>query len=248
MKSKISFICCYNNQEELNSLLLDSYDRFCSGLDCNIFLIDSKAKGYKSAAEAYNKEIESNYDQMGDILIFLHQDIAFDNINFVNSIIRELEKEDAVVGFCGMGEDRKVYSNLKYRVTNQFIVGKQINVAREVESLDECCFATTKSLWNRVRFDENVCFHWHLYATDFCYTAKDSQKARIVLLSDVIYHKEDAGGGLMTDSFYLRTMWRLMRKNRTRRDMILTPCYIVSTDVVKGGLKLLRTFVKNLIK
>ena len=245
----VTFICCYNNQEELNRMFLYSYDRYCGGLDYNIFLIDSKIKGYKSAAEAYNAEIESNYDQMGDILIFLHQDIAFDNIDFVGNICSILSKDsNAIIGVAGMTMDRKVYSNLQYFNNKNFIVRNQLAENKYVESVDECCFAMTKELWSKVRFDEKVCFHWHLYAVDFCLTAKTLCGSNIIVIPNVIYHKEEEGGGLMTDKFYLRTMWRLMAKNGKRQDVILTPCYIVSTNPIKGGLKLLRTFIKNLIR
>lgn len=83
----ITFICCYNNQKELDEMLLSSYKKVIKDdFDCSLLLIDTKSKGYKSAAEAYNAEIKNNYNDLGGILIFLHQDIAFDNCEFINSI------------------------------------------------------------------------------------------------------------------------------------------------------------------
>lgn len=244
----ITFICCYNNQKELDEMLLSSYKKMIKdAFDCNLLLIDTKTKGYKSAAEAYNVEIKNNYNDLGDIFIFLHQDIAFDRFVFINTIRSVLENNpNTIIGFAGMATDRRVYSNLQYFKSKNFIVRNQIDGIKEVESVDECCFAMTKDLWNRVRFDEKVCYHWHLYAVDFCLTAKSLCNSKVVVLSDVIYHKQDGGGGgMFTDKYFLETMWCLIRKHIKNYSVILAPCYIVETNVFRGGLKLLRTYIKN---
>ena len=86
---KVTFICCYNNAKELNSMLLPSLSELDKDT-VNYILIDSTLNNYRSAAEAYNKTIEKHKDEIGEILIFLHQDIAFSDSGFLEKIISEL--------------------------------------------------------------------------------------------------------------------------------------------------------------
>ena len=74
MKEKIdlALICCYNNEKQLNELLLDSYNE--QDVECEKIFIDNSNNKFSSAAKALNYGAsisESNY------YIFLHQDIRF---------------------------------------------------------------------------------------------------------------------------------------------------------------------------
>ena len=244
----ITFICCYNNTKQLNKMLLKSIEKIPSG-NTNLFLIDSKEQNFKSAAEAYNRTLRDKWEEIGDIIIFLHQDIAFDNIDFINHIKEEFtNKPLQIIGFAGITDKGIVYSNLKYYNTKEYITRNQLTEDKiEVGSIDECCFATTKQVLKEIGFDEKCCSHWHLYAVDLCYNAKRKNIVSFII-SDVIYHKEDGRDGLYTDYHFLKTMWKMVLKYRNDFTTIYAPCYICTTNPFKAFIRLARTAIKNYFK
>ena len=243
---KVTFICCYNNSEELNSMLLPSFNMLDKRI-CNIILINSLEEGYKSAAEAYNKAIKRHINDIGDILVFCHQDIAFDNVTFLQNIISELtENPDQIIGFAGIDTNGTVFSNLKYQENKQFITRNQIKTKKKVATLDECCFATSKTVYQKFKFDEYVCNHWHLYAVELCCNAKLCGIPSYVM-PDVIYHKKKNNGGMYTDKHFLKSMWRVINKYRNDFNYIYAPCYICSTNLFIAAAKIARTSIRNLL-
>ena len=245
---KFTFVCCWNNATQLETLLKPSLSILQkSGIDFNTLLIDTKAKGYHSAAEAFNKETKQMQGELGDVLVFLHQDIAFDNASLFQRIAVELQREpNQILGVAGMPESSRTVSNLKYHATHQYITRTQLTEKAEVCSLDECLVAISTSLFQKVRFDEKTCSGWHLYVVDLCYEARRRFGTRSFVLPESIYHKADGQEGLSCDNTFLSTMWRIIKKYKTDYDSIYTPCYIVSTHFPASFIKLSRTFLKNL--
>jgi hypothetical protein len=245
----ITILCCYNNYELLNKMLLPSLDKQTS--DFNIILIDTKKHSFSSAAEAYNEVLKfpSKYSEnkVGDILVFIHQDIFFNNNNLLELVENEiLLKPMDIFGFAGITNKGIVYSNLKYLDKSSFIVRNQISSILEVESVDECFFACSKKLWDEIKFDYKHCFHWHLYAVDFCYSARTKFQNKSYVLPYLVYHKEDSKFGLETDNYFLRTLWRIANKHKKYK-IIFAPCYIVKTQKIYLIIKLAKTFIKNII-
>lgn len=252
MCPKITYICVYNNEALLNNMLIKSLKHINIGRDkafFNTLLIDNTQRAYKSYAEACNYEIKKHINEIGDILIFLHQDIAFDNDIFQNRIIQELQSiPNQLVGFAGMPSTGKTISNLKYQLTKQYITTTQIREKTEVLSLDECIFAMCKNLYLKLLFDEKTCTNWHLYAADICYEAKRQLGIKSYVLPESIYHKYDGTTGLYVDRYFLWTMWKMVRKYRHDYDIIYTPSYIVSTQRHTALLKFIRSIIRNLIR
>lgn len=243
---KTTYVCCYNNEQLLNEMLLHSISKHENEEKREILLIDNTKNKYSSCSEAYNKEL-SEHDLDG-ILIFVHQDIAFDNLLFEKRIVKELtENPNQILGFAGMPAKGGVVSNLRYYRTKGYITQRRIADKTECMAVDECCFAMTANLYRRLGFDEQVCFHWHLYATEICYNAYSQYGTKTYVLPEEIYHKQSDGGGLQCDWYYLRTLWRLAAKYRASFQEIRTPCYIASTNPFALSLKISRTAVKNLL-
>lgn len=243
---KVTFICCYNNSDELNSMLQPSLNILDKDI-CNIILINSLYEGYKSAAEAYNKTIKKHMNEIGDILFFCHQDIAFDNMDFLQNIISELtENPNQIIGFAGINTNGTVLSNLQYQENKQFITRNQIKSKEKVVTLDECCFATSKKVYQKLKFDEYVCNHWHLYAVEICYNAKRNGIPSYVM-PDIIFHKKNNNGGMYTDKYFLKSLWRLVKKYKKDFDYIYAPCYICSTNLFIAAAKIARTSIRNLV-
>ncbi len=244
---KVTFICCHNNNEELNSMLLPSFSMLDKST-CNIILINAFKEGYKSAAEAYNKTIKKHMNEIGDILFFCHQDIAFDNVDFLQNIISELtENPNQIIGFAGINTNGTVLSNLQYQENKQFITRNQIKSKEKVVTLDECCFATSKTVYQKLKFDEYVCNHWHLYAVEICYNAKRNGIPSYVM-PDIIFHKKNNKGGMYTDKYFLKSLWRLVKKYKKDFDYIYAPCYICSTNLFIAAAKIARTSIRNLVR
>ncbi len=216
----------------------------------NLVLIDSTKYFFSSAAEAYNEVLNnsSKYtkEKIGDILIFSHQDIYFENNKFLELIEKEfISKPTDILGFAGITNNGKVISNLKYMDKNAFITKSQLFSIREVESIDECLFACSKGLWEKIKFDTITCFDWHLYAVEFCYAARTKFKSKSYVLPYEAYHKANSEIGLQTDNNFLLTIWKLANKHKNY-NIIFTPCYIVNTNKVILILKLFKTFIKNI--
>lgn len=244
---KVTFICCYNNSDELNSMLQPSLNILDKDI-YNIILINSLDEGYKSAAEAYNKTIKKHINEIGDILIFCHQDIAFDNVDFLQNIISELtENPNQIIGFAGINTHGTVLSNLQYQENKQFITKNQIKSKEKVVTLDECCFATSKIVYQTLKFDEYVCNHWHLYSVELCYNAKCNGIPSYVM-PDIVYHKKNDNGGMYTDKHFLKSMWRLVKKYKKDFSCIYAPCYICSTNRFIAAAKIVRTSIRNILR
>lgn len=204
--------------------MLHSSLRQCFGNDYNLLPIDNSGNKYKSLATAYNENLEKYRNQLSDILIFAHPDIAFDDDIFEKKIIEELTNDpNLIIGFAGETEGPTL-SNLKYRRSKNFIA-IPFSEKTECLSIDECCFAMTKELFFKIKFDETACDNWHLYAADFCYDARRRYGTRTIVLPETIYHKEEAGKGLTVDINFLRTMWKLTKKYKGSYPRIKTTCY-----------------------
>ena len=244
----ITIICCYNNREQLEAMLMQSIYSFLSKNEFNIIHINSRERGFKSAAQAYNTTIKENWENLHEKVLFCHQDIAFSNNAFINRIIEELKDNPMqIIGVAGISTNGIVYSNLKYQRTKEYITKNRVTENKqEVVSVDECCFATSKEVLKQIKFDEANCYHWHLYAVDMCHQAKLLDIPSYVI-PESIFHKENSDNGLYTDSHFLKTMWRLTKKYRGKIRTIYSPCYISPTNPLMALPKLARTAIKNFL-
>lgn len=244
----IHLFCIWNRNEVLQKMLISSIKNQIA--DYELHLIDNSDNRYASAAIAYNEEVGKSQLQHDDCLVFLHQDIGFIESNTLLNFEKQLkENPNTILGLAGMPVDGKTISNLKYMNNGEYITATRLSEIKEVESLDECFFAMSYNLFNKIKFDNQVCFHWHLYAVDICLQAKTQYNSNVCVLPNEAYHKlkGDDKNSLQTDNYFLRTMYRLIRKHRKNYSVIYTPCYIINTMPMLAISKLFRSAVKNLI-
>lgn len=236
-------------------MLINSYNKLKAQnpSNYNLLLINNSEGLYSSAAKAFNKEISDHIEALGEVLVFLHQDIAFDDTSFFNRLEKEFSvNHNLIIGAAGTKEACAVYSNLKYRKSKSFITRHQISTSEmmEVCCVDECCYAIWKDLFLKVRFDETTCNHWHLYGSDLCYSAKRLYNTRVAVIPEIIYHK-DSEGGLGVDIHFLNSMWKMVRKYHNDYPILYTTCYTVSTNYLLAFFRLLRSgigfFLRKLI-
>lgn len=240
-------LCCCNNREELERMLLPSLRKQTEPYE--LVLIDAAAEGFRSAAEAYNRTLQKRLQAAEDEqmrLIFCHQDIAFDDAGFLKKLEAAMDEyPDTIVGLAGITSDRRIVSNLRYRRSRAYITRHQLHQPTEVASLDECFFALPAALWHKVRFDEQTCDHWHLYAVDLCYALRRQLGTRSLVLPLAAFHKETDGSGLYTDRHFLRAMNRMVRKYRDSFSEIQTTCYQTPTRPLAAWLHYWRIRLYN---
>lgn len=239
----VTIICCYTNENMFKEFVLNSLSK--QNKEYKLIGIDNREGIYKSASSAYNAVLPSIDTEY---CVFLHQDIAFDQCDFLEQVENFLRNnKNSIYGFCGMSNDGVVYSNLRYKQTDLYITAHQISKDTLCESVDECCFAiSTRRLKLLGGFDEDICDGWHLYAVEL--SIRNYVKNGNCYISPLsIYHKADNIGGLETDNNFLRSMRRICLKYKDKK-MIYAPCYICSTNLIDRELRLLRSYVKNEIK
>lgn len=252
MNKGISILCCYNDSEELERMLRSSVERLINNslpFEVDLHLIDTKSKGYTSAAQAYNREVGIHQGDLKDILIFCHQDISFPDSKLLECIYDELTSDESqILGVAGMPIVGTPVSNLRYKSDGSFITKCQISGKTPVVSLDECLIALSKDLFINLWFDEKHLRHWHLYAVDLCYNAWLNHGIASFVLPQSIFHKDTAENGQQTDNVFLNELNAIACKYQGHTDIIRTPCYILPTRPVSRYGKLVRTYVKHLLK
>lgn len=240
-QTAVTYVCCANSDEQLKQMLLPSFRRLeRAGLPVSLLLIDARGQGYRSAAEAFNRELDRHRPVLGEVLVFCHQDFAFETAEFHRSVVELLEANPLrMVGAAGRAmsapHTRLLYSNLRALATRERICGQPIDRPTRVCSVDECCFALRTDVFFRLRFDERACNHWHLYAVDLGYALQSRLGGEVVVTPAPAFHKMENGLGLTADTHFLRSLWRLVRKYHGRVPELLTTCARVSTGYLHGG-------------
>lgn len=224
-------------------MLISSFQNVKGCIPENLILIDNSRSQFKSCAEAYNTVIERNIDKINDIIIFIHPDMAFDNDVFEKRIVAELKDNPNQI-LCLAGKtDTYVYTNLKHRQTKENIA-MPLSEKKECISADECCFAMTKELFMNIKFDEEICDNWHLYAVDFCYEAK-RRGIKTYIIPEPMYHKENSERGLTADNHFIQCMRKLTKKYRNDFDCIKSTCYSCPTSGLWRQIHLAASWFHN---
>lgn len=246
-----TYVCCTNNDEQLRTMLLPSFQLLKDKeLPVNLLLIDTRKHHYHSAAEAFNTELAQHRAKLGEVLIFCHQDFAFETDEFHRSVISLLQEHPLwMVGAAGRAMSprhmRLLYSNLRALATHERICGLPIDQPTKVCSVDECVFALRTEVFFRLLFDEQACNHWHLYAVDLGYALQSTLGGEVVVTPALAFHKMESGLGLTADIHFLRSLWHLVCKYHGRIPELLTTCARVSTSYLHGGGVIIKMWLEQ---
>ena len=123
-----------------------------------------------------------------------------------------------IVGVAGK-YDRNLISNITTGIPPILAGPIQIEKPVKVQTLDECLFIVPKKVFEELQFDEEVCDNWHLYAADYCLTAKKAGYDVYVLPLGG-YH-ESPGYSFSGDQYY-PTLEKLVEKHKNDYKWIFT--------------------------
>lgn len=194
----VSLICCYNDPALYQDLEKGAGRQ---SVACELIGIDNRHGRYPSAAAALNAGAGQ---ARGDVLVFVHQDIVFSSEDSLKQIAQSAaNNKDTIVGLAGAfrGKRREVGPNLFF-----------------AETLDECCVAMQRSIWEQLRFDEAICDGWHLYMAEFCLRAAQAGVSSAYGNFDIIHLSTGN-----VDEQYMKTFKKLLVKYRDRK-WITTTC------------------------
>lgn len=235
----ISVVCVYNNEKTFSNFLLKSLNNQTA--DFELIGIDNTSNKFKSAAEALNyggKKATNKY------IMFAHQDVNFLQKTWLKDIEKLLDSINnlGIAGVAGMSESG---SSNPERGRNVITHGtppevwswsNRIQKPEQVQTLDECLVIVPKSTFDVLEFDEKTCNGWHLYAVDYCLSAKERGFGVYVLPMD-LHHLSSAVSkkrfqswvGPLPDEYYV-TLDCLIKKHRDKFKRIYTTCGDWSTS------------------
>ncbi|MGH8700797.1 MAG: glycosyltransferase [Burkholderiales bacterium] len=172
----VSIVICSNNHAKYDKVVANFDDRLGSVPHEIIGIHDAR-----SLCEGYNRGVARS---RGEIIVFAHDDIRIVSPDFAGKLFASLAECD-LVGVAGTTLLRSagwVSSGWPFlagqvghvspdggRVVTVF--GLQDRLVRHAQVLDGFFFATRRTVFERLRFDESTFDGWHFYDIDFTYSA-----------------------------------------------------------------------------
>ena len=190
----LSFICACNNREIFEENLGFSLERQ-KNRDFELILVDTVAHPYASAAEALN---DGASKASGAYLVFLHQDVYFDDPDFIDRMLGFFAQSDfRIAGVAGSTAGRYNWraatcTNIVHGA-NRRHVGKRLPEDRvsHAETLDECLFVIPREVFARRQL-ANFAPTWHLYAVEYCLWANTQASNGVAVLPLELWHRSAA--------------------------------------------------------
>lgn len=238
---KISVIIVYTNEAQLDEAVGYLNKQSISD-DMELILLDNRNKKFISAAEALNYGANI---AVGDVLIFMHQDVYLWDLNILEKYYNYLKSNDnTIAGVAGVAsKDKKVYYDIyetKDKIRRAQTTGSEIMPA---ETIDECFFAMKKALWQRLKFDEITCDSWHFYGAEICYNNLLSG-GKNVIYSSVICH-ESMGNSKNKD--FRISLKKLIKKYKHKLKRIETTCINIKCKLLSYYRYCLKCYIKRLL-
>ena len=237
----ISVISVINNEKIAKEFLLRGLSNQNTRFE--LILLDNKASFYKSASQAYNR---ASIKAKGDYLVFIHQDVLLPSKNWLKeteSWLSTLPKF-GLAGVAGMLKPKFlneleicVYYYLLRRLGmtsfwfhrfgrgNIFHgpgklpwKGKFISNTVSVQTLDELLLIVPSNVFDRIKFDENVCDGWNLYGVDYS-LAVSRKGLEVYVLPCPVFHLSIG----KINRLYFKTLTKLIEKHKIEK-VINTTC------------------------
>lgn len=201
----MSIICVYNKREILEKYLLKSLEE--QDADYELILVDNRNNEFDNAASALNY---GSKQANGDYLVFAHQDINFNNKEWIKdteNIINKLPNP-GIIGVAGKTHDSLVRSNIKQGIKPVDVSSYKLDKPEKASTLDECLLIIPKNIFKKYNFNEKRCPDWHLYGVDYVYNIKE-KGYEAYLIPSMLEHRSK--GASMSESYY-ETLPNLQKK------------------------------------
>ena len=215
---KISLITVYNNRKLLEEMLSSVNGQV--NVETDLVMIDNRQKAFGSAAAALNYGADK---AVGDVFVFLHQDIEFLCDTALEKIYDfAVENKNVIFGAAGVkskneDESGKIFTSM-YAGEDK-VKNSALDKPTECFTLDECLIACHRDCMKELSFDETVCDGWHLYGADLCLQAGLDPNLRIMVVPmDYVWHKSNGNA----DKSYHKTQNKLALKYKGKYNIINT--------------------------
>ena len=237
----ISVICVYNDKTILESCLLSSLQKSSHSYD--LVLVDNTKRAYSSASEALNYGAKK---AIGDYLLFVHQDVVFGDSFSLDELEEKLSMlpANSIVGAAGRVDRRGVITSITHGEPPEPAGSELIDRPTLSQTLDELLLVVHRRVFDKIKFDEDVCNGWHLYAVDFCLSAKKCDYESYVIPLD-LHHR--SSGQSMNKSYY-SILKRVASKHRDRIPTIFTTMGIWKTSRIGLWISVLEMLCKTKAK
>jgi GT2 family glycosyltransferase len=211
----ISVICVSNNERILRENLLASLSK--QSVQYELIDVENLDGKYRSAAKALNSGAEK---AKGKHLMFVHQDVVLKSDDFLERAEEFMDSipNIGVGGVAGRMDERGDFTNLTQGSPPKQAGHIRIDKPERVQTVDECLFIIPKTVFGRLKLDEEVCSDWHLYSVDYSLSAANLGLETYVLPLDV-HH---ASSGASMSRMYYRTLSKVARKHRDKFPWIHT--------------------------
>lgn len=230
----ISVVCVYNNKQIFNDFLLKSLMNQTA--EYELIGIDNASNEFKSAAEALNyggKKAKNKY------IMFAHQDVSFLPDSWLEDAEKYLDSIGifGIAGVAGMSETGNSNQERGRNIIKHgeppeaWPWGNRIQSLEPVQTLDECLVIVPRSTFDILKFDEKTCDGWHLYAVDYCLSAKERGFGVYVFPMEIYHLSKGASNkkkfkciyGPLPDEYY-ETLDKVVKKHFNTYKIIYTTC------------------------
>lgn len=220
MNPSVSIILIKSRDEQYREALQWIETQTCHE-DIEVVCLENQGNAnFSSAASALNSGAAR---AMGEVLIFMHQDVYLWDPEFVAKYRDHLlENQDVILGVAGADAAGTVYTDI-YETKDKLQRNPPTGGGFiPVVSVDECVIAMHRRRWETLRFDEDCCDDWHCYGMDICF-ANTLAGGRNLVLSAPICH--DSLGNPEQIGFWLGVK-KLVEKYRGTAIRNITGCCV----------------------
>lgn len=246
----ISIVCVYDDEKILNDWLLKSLKN--QTVEFELIKVDNTQYIFKLAAEALNY---GGKKAKGEYIMFMHQDVyllADDWLEKAEFFLKKISD----LGIAGVAGMRKTKSARMWKVgtipvesgigvvyhgrnKEPWRCNKNFEEPAKVQTLDEQLLIVPKNVFENLRFDEKICYNWHLYGVDYSLSVKKlSLKSYVLPLP--VWHRSI---GSLNREYYI-TLNRILKKHKNYKK-IYTTCGLWYTSNFLNCPKLLITGIRS---
>lgn len=226
-----SFICPSNRPDMVDSCIRASLQKQTNN-SYELIVVDTLLQRFDSASQALNFGAEK---AKGEYLVFLHHDIIFDAVDFLNSLALMVKSRSfCIAGVAGIikGSSPNRCSALTNIVHGEEketpLCAVSISEITPCDTLDECFFVIPKKVW-QTRPLSVFYPSWHLYAVEYSLWANHEDPGSCVALPLTLWHKSK---GVSFDESYYRAVSVLRKLYKPHYDVIYSSCGIWPTSLM----------------